>query len=79
MFDNLPIDLERIFSIAITSELAKGKFGYTWFANAPRVVDIEYSTQLQDLVIMYCNRHMSNTDPKFPINNTIGRIEIIKD
>lgn len=34
--------------------MAKGGFGFSWYAKAPRVIDEENSTQIQDIMKLYC-------------------------
>ena len=75
LFDGEPIDLTRIFTVAITDSLAKGGYGFTWFKTAETIVQEEFASQLQDLCLQYCKA--KSADPSlYPANPTLGRISI---
>lgn len=74
-FDDKPIDLDHMYSVATTDEMAKGGYGYTWMKEAPRIVHEEYAMQIQDVVLMYCKSHM-HADKNSTANPSMGRITI---
>ncbi|CAE7643668.1 yfkN, partial [Symbiodinium pilosum] len=65
------IQKDKLYEVAVTDTMAKGKFGYTWMAEAERIVDMESGMQVQDLVLMYLKRH-----PKQAAHAPLGRITI---
>ena len=75
MFDEEPIDPARMFDVAITAQLGLGQYGFSWMKNAPRVVEEEFAMLIQDIVVMYCRKHVN--DPlAYPAEPTLGRITI---
>jgi hypothetical protein len=53
------------------------KFGYPFINKARRIVDAEFGSQVQDIMLMYCKRNQN--DPlKNPANPSTGRITIVK-
>jgi hypothetical protein len=54
LFDGDPIDLTRVFTVCITDALGKGKYGYKWMKSAERIIDEESSTQIQDIIKLFC-------------------------
>lgn len=79
LFDDAPIDVNRVFKVAVSADYADqdDKFGYTFVKKAPRIVNEEFATQITDVVAMYCSRHRDNPQ-KNPANPTMGRITILK-
>jgi len=75
LINGTPIDVNAKYSVVITDQMGVGGFGFTWFKTARRIVSEEYAKQLQDLIVMYCKRHIS--DSQNPANPKMGRIEIV--
>lgn len=77
LFNDAPIDEAKIYSVCVTSNLAKGNFGYSWMKSAERIVDEEFSSQIQDVVKMYCEKHFRDATP-VP-SPGLGRIKIVAE
>ena len=77
LFDDAPIDLTRIFTLAISDSLAQGGFGFTWFKHAETVVAEEFASQLHDLCVQYCKAKASDPEA-FPARPSMGRISIVQ-
>ena len=77
-FDDAPIDLHRLFKIAVSADYADqdDKFGYGFVKTAPKVVAEEFATQIHDVVALYCSRNRDNP-LKNPANPAMGRINIL--
>jgi len=75
MYKGKPINLAETFTVSLPSSMCTGKFGYKWNVTAEKVVREEYAPQLQDLIIMYCKRHMQDAT-RNPANPSMGRIKI---
>lgn len=50
LFNGAPIDPDQTFTVAVSSAMAQGKYGYDWMGKAPRVVDEEFATPFLDLL-----------------------------
>jgi len=82
-FNKKPLDLKRKYTVAVSSDMAKGKFGFSWMAEgqAERVVDEESALSIQCIIRMWCRRrrkgHTKDGKPVDKIDPKMGRIEII--
>ena len=45
-----PINPEKVYTVACSSAMAQGKYGYDWMGKAPRVVEEEFATPFLDLL-----------------------------
>jgi len=72
LFDGKPIDLKKTYTVACTEEMAKGKFGYTWMGTAQREIDEEDGMQIQDIIKMWCKRHVGES-----VHPQMGRIKVV--
>lgn len=79
LFDDAPIDLNRVFKVAVSADYADqdDKFGYSFIKKAPRVVHEEFASQIHDIISMYCERNRENPS-KNPANPTMGRITVLQ-
>eukprot|EP01038_Epipyxis_sp_PR26KG_P013996 gene13996-18771_t len=73
LFEGNPIQLDKIYSVAVADSMGTGDYGFTWMKTAPRIVDEEFAMTLQDLMLMYCKRQSENV----VANPKMGRINII--
>lgn len=79
-FDGKPIDVERMYTVSTTATLGKGKYGYSWFQTAERIVDEENGMQIQDLVKMYCEYNYRKAgEHKTAVAPTMNRIQIVNE
>jgi len=75
MLNGKPIDVNTKYNVVITDQMGIGNYGFTWYKTARRIVSEEHANQLQDLILMYCKRHIN--DSQCPANPKMGRIEIV--
>jgi hypothetical protein len=68
-FDGEPIDPHRMFTVAISDAMGQGKFGYTWFAEAERVMEAEFGALVASLVKQWLDHHKGTN-----VNPSMGRI-----
>jgi 2',3'-cyclic-nucleotide 2'-phosphodiesterase (5'-nucleotidase family) len=54
-----PIDPAKVYTVAVSSAMAQGKYGYDWMGKAPRVVEEEFSTPFLDLIRDWLKAHKS--------------------
>ena len=73
LYEGNPIDIKRVYKVAVSHKVLKvaEKYGYTWYKDAPEIVEEEHASQVSDVVIMYCNKHKDCV-----INPSLGRIKM---
>lgn len=62
-----PINLQKMYTVAVSSAMAQGRYGFEWMAAAPRVVDEEFATPFIHLLRDWFKVHKTisvNTDGK---------------
>ncbi len=64
--------------VAITATMGKGKYGFSWFGTARRIINEENGSQIQDLVKQYCTNHYVDGSPTAKTFDppALGRITI---
>ena len=57
--NGVPINQDKVYTVAVSSAMAQGKYGYDWMGKAPRVVDEEFATPFLDLCRDWLKAHKS--------------------
>lgn len=63
LYEGNPINRKQKFTVAVDSDAAgqnQKEFGFSIFADAPRVVEEENAMQIQDVLLMYFAKHKDN-------------------
>ena len=79
LYQGEPIALDRKFKVTFPSSVLNPKFGApaSKLPASEIIVQEEYGQKLQDICLMYCDRHKDDPS-KNPANPTVGRIKIVQ-
>lgn len=75
LVDGQPIQLDKLYTVAVSDATATGKFGLPWMKTALRIVHEENAHPIADVVHWYCSARVA--DRTRDISPVMGRITIV--